>query len=138
MLMRFGGQVQEVLRAWRHVIVSGACFAKRAWCEFADAVRASERLLASRPDAAATVTRVRDAARATGMDPTQRAARHAMRMAGTTLNSIGYRTVVFWIAYRMGRLHYSHRTMLTVTRLLDTGDGIGRVIGPLTRNSRKV
>ena len=47
------------------------------------------RLLASRPDAAATVARARDAARArraarASMDPLQRAARHAMRMAGTT------------------------------------------------------
>ena len=47
------------------------------------------RLLASRPDAAAAVARVRDAARArraavASMDPMQRAARHAMRMAGTT------------------------------------------------------
>ena len=47
------------------------------------------RLLASRPDAAATVARARNAARArravvASMDPMQRAARHAMRMAGTT------------------------------------------------------
>jgi hypothetical protein len=47
------------------------------------------RLLASRPDAAAAVARVCAAARArraavASMDPMQRAARHALRLAGTT------------------------------------------------------
>jgi hypothetical protein len=64
------------------------------------------RLLASRPDAAATVARVCDAARArraavASMDPTLRVARHAMRMAGTT----ALQDLLAEVAGRRGEAH---------------------------------
>ena len=86
------------------------------------------RLLASHPDAAETVSRARDAARArraavASLDPQQRAARHAMSMAGTTaLQDVMVelderRREAHNIAHRMGDLARARRAAVTAARL---------------------
>ena len=86
------------------------------------------RLLASHPDAAETVSRARDAARArraavASLDPQQRAARHAMSMAGTTaLQDVmaeldERRREAHNIAHRMGDLARARRAAVTAARL---------------------